>query len=144
MLLLLNIIYSSYSNVSVERTSCMWWESCEDRKAPMSEGLCDNFEPPAVHWFKVKPSESDILCCVSIASHAGDVIRSWMLLPMWANCHTVHIEVNVIDDWAHFLLKLTTIHIPHRAAPEPDQSHLPTVLVTIPLLLSVNTGIPIE
>lgn len=67
-----------------------------------------------------------------------------MLLSMWANCHTEDIQVNVIDDRAHFLLELTTIHIPHTAAPEPNQSHLPTVLAMIPLLVSVNTSILIQ
>ena len=117
--LLLNLIDSALSILSVKLTSCVLCVLCVlciAGRAAKSEDPCDTSEPPAVHWFEDKPSESAIVCCVSIASDAGDAVRSRLLLPMWANSLFVRIEVNVIDDRADISLELTTTRASCRAA----------------------------
>ena len=84
-----------------------------------SEDSCDVSEPPAVHWFEDKPSISAIVRN-SIASDAGDAVRSRVLLPMWANSLSVRIEVNVIDDRADISLELTNTRVSRRAALMPQ------------------------
>jgi len=82
--LLLNLIDLALSILSVKLTlyvSCML---CVAGRAVKSEDSCDVSEPPAVHWFEDKPSESAIVRCVSIVSDACDAVRSRVLLPMWA------------------------------------------------------------
>ena len=87
-----------------------------------SEISCDVSEPPAVHWFEDESSESTIMRCVSIASDACDAVRSRVLLPIWVNCFSVRIEVNVIDDLADISLELTNTRISHRAVLMPQSS----------------------
>ena len=81
---------------------------------------CDVSEPPAVHWFEDEPSESVIVRCVSIPSDACDTVRSRVLLPMWANSLSVHIEVNVTDARADISLELTNTRVSRRAALTPQ------------------------
>ena len=71
---------------------------------------------PYVNLSTLSP-ESVIVHCVSIASDACDAVRSWVLLPMWANSLSVHIEENVTDDQAPVSLALTTMQAYCRAAP---------------------------
>jgi len=98
--LLLNLIDLALSILSVKLTSCVSCMLCVAGGAVKSEDSCDASGPPAVHWRKDKPSESAMVCSVSIASDACDTVRSRVLLPMWANSLSVCIEVNVVDDRA--------------------------------------------
>jgi len=80
--LLLNLIDSALSFLSVKLTSYVSCRACVScvpwvaRRATKSEDWGDACERPAVHWFEDKPSQSAIVCCVSIASDAGDAVRS--------------------------------------------------------------------
>jgi len=118
--LLLNLIDLVLSILSVKLTSCVSCVSCVAGRGVKSEDSCDVSEPPAVHWFEDKPSESAMVRCVSIASDACDAVRSQVLLPMWANCLSVHIEVNVVDDRADTSLELTNTRVSRRAALMPQ------------------------
>ena len=86
------------------------------------EDLYNVSKLPVVHWFEDTVSKSDMVCCVSITSDAFYAVSSWVSLPMWANCHSVPIEVNVIHDRTDISLELTTTWASPRA-PLLPQSH---------------------
>jgi len=118
--LLLNLIDSALSILLVKLTSCELCMSCVAGRAAKSEDFCDASKLPAVHWFKDKPSESVIACCVSITSDACHSVRSRVVLPMWANSLSVRIEVDVIDDRTEISLELANMQVSSRATLIPQ------------------------
>jgi len=85
-----------------------------------SDDSCDASQPPGVHWFEDTTSESAIVHCVLIAYDSCDAVRSQVLLRMWANSLSVHLEVNLIDDGTDISLELTNMRVFCRAAQMPQ------------------------
>jgi len=70
------------------------------------EELCDVSEPWAVRWIEEKQCESATVHCVFVHCDACHAIRSWLLLPMWANCLSGLMDIIVVDNKVGFSLEL--------------------------------------
>jgi len=118
--LLLNLTDSALSMLTVTLPCCASCAFCVLSAAGWAtkfEDRCDVSKPPAFHWFEDTPSKLTAMSCVWIASNACDAVSMRVLLPMWGNSLSEHMEVNVIDNRADISLELTTTRTSCRAAP---------------------------
>ena len=100
---------------SASGTLCVFRESRIVRRAVKFEDCCDDSVPPPVLWFKDEPNEAAIVHCILIASDVCKAFRCWVSQQMWANSISVHMEMNVIKDWAYLLFQLTAMQASRRA-----------------------------
>jgi len=113
-------------NCCYHYVSWMLWMSCIAGRATKSKDTCNVSELLALHWLDDKPNKSSVVRCVLIASDVCEAVRYCVLLPIWVNSHSVHMAVNVSNDWMHVSLELPTTWPSHQATSYHDHIHPPT------------------